>query len=152
MNLEYIKTHLLFINNQVIWFVGCMNVDNRPGMKFIGRNIKTLRQHIMKNYLGVFVLQNLMEKFGQVIEHIWLLINKKLGICLIYMETYVIYLIWNDVTRCNRQSSAIYYLADPLTIGLNNIDSVTDTFFVKETHSPKLCSWLQTSLVSLNEV
>ena len=47
------------------------------------------------------------------------------------------------VTRYNRQSSAIYYLADPLTIGLNNIDSVTDTFFVKETHSPKLCSWLQ---------
>ena len=29
-------------------------------------------------------------------------------------------------------------LADPLTIGLNNIDSVTDTFFVKKT--PPNCS------------
>ena len=46
-----------------------MNVDNRPGMTFIERSIKTA-QHMMKNYLGVFVLQNLMEKFGQVIAHL----------------------------------------------------------------------------------
>ena len=146
MNHEYIKTRLLFINNQVYilicWMYECWQMTIDQGWHLL---VEVLRQHIMKNYLGVFVLQSLMEK----IDHIWLLINKKLGICLIYMETY----ISNMKTRCNRQSSAIYYLADPLTIGLNNIDSVTDTTpSLSKRLTPPNFAHGCSSLVSLNEV